>query len=187
MNLTDAIDNLKHEMRNNGIRPENGLGTELFLFSSSLAPVVNVDLLIFNSKGQVLLSWRDDPYSGTGWHIPGSCIRFWEAIEESIVRCAGEEIGTERIEHTSGPIKVYEFIIKENRAVIRDQRERAHFITLVYRCALPDGFRIDDHNSGGMNVGSLSWFDDLPENLLPLQECYRKDWEQLKTGGIQNA
>ena len=59
-----------------GIHPEQGLGEELFLTVSSLVPIVNVDLLVYNDKGQFLLTKRDDPYCGRGWHVPGGCIRF---------------------------------------------------------------------------------------------------------------
>ncbi len=79
MSVTSAIDNLKDEMQKAGIKSENGLGTELFLFSSTLIPVVNVDLLLTNSKHEILLAWRDDPHTGKGWHIPGGCVRFKEA------------------------------------------------------------------------------------------------------------
>lgn len=40
MSLIEAIGNLKAEMRSVGIEQEHGLGTELFHFSSTLAPVV---------------------------------------------------------------------------------------------------------------------------------------------------
>ena len=66
MSVTSAIDNLKDEMQKAGIKSENGLGTELFLFSSTLIPVVNVDLLLTNSKHEILLAWRDDPHTGKG-------------------------------------------------------------------------------------------------------------------------
>ena len=67
-----------------GIKPEEGLGEDLFLLVSSLVPIVNVDLLVYNDKGQFLLTWRDDPHCGCGWHIPGGCVRFKETCEERI-------------------------------------------------------------------------------------------------------
>ena len=62
MSVTSAIDNLKDEMQKAGIKSENGLGTELFLFSSTLIPVVNVDLLLtiqsmrFCLRGEMILT-----------------------------------------------------------------------------------------------------------------------------------
>ncbi len=53
--LSNCIANLRQQMAEEGIDPRKGLGRELFLFASSLMPIVNVDLLVYNSKGQFLL------------------------------------------------------------------------------------------------------------------------------------
>ena len=95
MNLTKSIHNLKKEMEHSGVHQEDGLGTELFYFASTLIPVVNVDIILTDQNGRILLSWRDDYYTGVGWHIPGRCIRFGETIEEAIQKCAEQEIGSQ--------------------------------------------------------------------------------------------
>ena len=179
MRLSDAIANLKTEMKYAGIEQEEGLGTELFHFSSTLAPVVNVDLLITDEKNRVLLSWRADDYTETGWHVPGSCIRFQETIQKAIQRCAKDEIGT-IVKHSSEPIKVYEFHWKKYRPGIDDQRERAHFITLVYACKVPKDYSLTKQKIAEGGPGYLKWFDEIPEDILPMQQCYRADWNQLK-------
>ena len=178
MSLTEAIENLKTEMKSAGIEQEHGFGTELFHFSSTLAPVVNVDLLITDANNRVLLSWREDDYTESGWHVPGSCIRFQETLEEAIQRCARTELGAE-VEFAAEP-KVYEFHWNSFRPTIADQRERAHFITLVYACRLPSDYVLDAHNQPEGHAGYLQRFDDMPEGILPIQDCYRRDWEQLK-------
>ena len=172
MGLRDAIQNLKDSMRDNGIRASQGLGEELFLFSSTLAPVINVDLLITDRDGRVLLSWREDSFHSPGWHVPGTCIRFRETFEQSIRRCAREELGTE-ITFAPGPIKVYELI----RETERD--ERAHFITLVFACRLArEDFAFPKEDQ--VRPGTMRWFQEMPENMTSGQDCYRRDWETLK-------
>ena len=169
--LRDAILGLKDSMKDNGIRPSRGLGEELFLFSSTLAPVINVDLFITDQNKRVLLSWREDSFHRPGWHVPGTCIRFKETFAQSIRRCAREELGVE-VTFNSEPIKVYE-LIRET-----DQEERAHFITLVFACRLTreDGtFPEEDQ----VRPGSLRWFKEMPENMTTGQECYRRDGEAL--------
>ena len=47
--------------------PKKGLGEEIFLFVSRITPLINVDLLIKNEKGQTLLTWRDDIYYWRHW------------------------------------------------------------------------------------------------------------------------
>ena len=82
MKLNEAIEILKNEIEN----PNIGLPEDIFYFLSTIIPMINVDLLIKNEKNQILLSWRDDKYCNTGWHIPGSIIRFKESITERVIK-----------------------------------------------------------------------------------------------------
>src|SRR2546425_13357634 len=75
--------------------PRTGLPYELFLFVSRLVPMVNVDLLISDDQGRILLTWRDDEIHGAGWHVPGGMIRFKETAEERIRTTALDELGAE--------------------------------------------------------------------------------------------
>ena len=76
--VKEAIIQLKNAMELENVNPTEGLPEELFVFSSTLIPLVNVDLLVTNENGQLLLSWRDDIYHGKGWHLPGGCVRLRE-------------------------------------------------------------------------------------------------------------
>lgn len=155
------------------IHPEQGLGDELFLQISSLVPIVNVDLLVYNNQGQFLLTKRNDPHCGKGWHIPGGCIRFKETCEERIRKVALKELGISILSFEKNPIKVFEIIEYEQRP-IENQNERAHFITLVYKCFVDDSYRIDNKNLTEEDAGFIKWFDRLPYDLLRIQECYRE-------------
>ena len=179
MSITQAIRSLKEEMEREEIFPEKGLGTECFQFASTLMPVVNVDLLITNDKHEILLSWRNDSHCGTGWHIPGGCIRLMETAAERIQKTALAEIGV-NVFAEPDPIKFYEIFSKIHREGIEDQRERAHFITLVYKCRIPKEYSIPEERSIPGKVGSLQWFGNLPDDLLQVQDCYRNDWKTIK-------
>ncbi len=78
MNIHEAIEFLDKQIHN----PSSGLPEELFLFISRITPMVNVDLLIKDENGRALLSWRDDQFAGTGWHVPGGIVRFKENMED---------------------------------------------------------------------------------------------------------
>ena len=103
--------------------PKIGLPQEIFYFLSSLTPMVNVDLLIKNKKGQTLLTWRSDMFHGPAWHIPGGIIRFKEGIGDRIEKVAQSEIGCS-VRFSIAPIDVRSLVNKE-----RDVR--GHFISLL--------------------------------------------------------
>ena len=155
------------------VHPEEGLGKELFLQVSALVPIVNVDLLVYNSKGQFLLTWRDDPHCGRGWHVPGGCIRFKETFEERIRKVAKNELGLVDFTFDKDPLKVFE-IIDNGRREIDNQNERAHFIALAYKCYAPDDYEIDNRGKKEGNVGYIKWFDRLPGDFLGIQSCYKE-------------
>ena len=180
MNLTEIIQSLKNIMNEEGVFPEKGLGKELFCFASTLIPIVNVDLLILNKKKEILLSWRDDPHCGTGWHIPGGCIRFKEKVSERIQKTARTEIGTQVV-FTAEPVRVFEIFSKNDRPGIEDQRERAHFISLVYLCNVPEDYSIPKEKQIPGKAGTLKWFAELPEDMIQFQNCYQKNWNTIRT------
>ncbi len=173
MSLRSGIDLLQSEIQSEGLSPENGLGTDLFNYVSTLTPIVNVDLFVVNSSHQILLSWRDDPNSGTGWYVPGGCIRYREPIEERIHKTAKSELGQDVIVD-SDMIGVYE-IIRCKYAV------RGHFISLAYRCKFVSEFDTNKQKKAINEPGYLKWFNELPDNFLQAQACYKKDWINIKS------
>ena len=178
MSINEAIQKLEEEMRRGGIFPEQGLGEELFLFSSTLAPVINTDLLITDKDERVLLSWRNDSFHHPGWHVPGTCIRFRETFEQSIRRCARDELRT-KIDFSPEPIKVYEMIRETNMIGIANREKRTHFITLVFACRLAREGKVFSEDELELKPGTLKWFQGMPENMTTGQECYQRDWDLL--------
>lgn len=166
-------DYLEAFLKDNRIDPAKGLGDELFVAVSALVPIVNVDLLVYNSRGQLLLTWRDDPHCGMGWHVPGGCIRFKETFEERIRKVAKNELGLTDFSFDKEPVKVSEIIINSSRE-IDNQNERAHFIALAYKCYAPDDYEIDNRGKSEGDVGYIKWFDRLPEDFLSIQSCYKE-------------
>lgn len=167
--VSEALQSLKNAIYEEGINPIEGLPLDLFEFSTTLLPFVNVDLLIQNSKGQILLSWRDDHHYGTGWQIPGGIIRMMETIDERIQKTSIREIGC-KVSYEIEPILVNENIIKDYRNGLENQLERAHNIALLYRCQVPDDYEINNNNHSESSEGYLKWFDKFPDDLL---ECHK--------------
>ncbi len=162
LNFKKAIDVLESSIQD----PSKELPEELFLFVSRITPLINVDLLIKNDKNQVLLTWRDDKYWDPGWHIPGGIIRHKETFADRIKTVAKNELGTE-VEFNPIPLAMNEVIIKE-------RRDRSHFISLLYSCELltqpAESLRCDGDFP---KHGEWMWHDTCPANILKVHEMYK--------------
>ena len=122
-----------------------------FLNISAKVPLINVDLLVINEYGEVLLSWRDDDYCGTGWHIPGGIIRHGESILKRLEITAQNELGC--IPNIDcNPCKIAEILL--------DQKYRNHFISLLYKCyCYKDEIIVSKYQE---KAGDLRWFNYFP-------------------------
>lgn len=145
--------------------PTKGLPEDVFYFISRNTPLVNVDLLVKDQKGRTLLAWRDDPYAGVGWHIPGGIVRFKETLEDRIQKVAESELGT-KVKFDKKPIAVNEIIIPE-------YTNRGHFISFLYSCKLQKEINTKELVVGTY-IGELTWFASCPENIVRVHEIYRK-------------
>jgi colanic acid biosynthesis protein WcaH len=145
-----------------------GLPEEIFYFIGRITPLVNVDLLIKDSKENVLLAWRDDAYYH-GWHIPGGIVRFKETLEQRIQKTAQDEIGIS-VSFNPKPLTI-------ERGITPKFDNRGHFISILYCCSIPDGFVL---NADGKNLGEtgyLKWSNDYPDDFIKravvLQKIYK--------------
>ena len=161
--LSDLLERVSQHVAD----PKAGLPQDLFYFVSSLTPMVNVDLLIKNTKGQTLLTWRADRFHGPAWHIPGGIIRFKEGIGERIEKVAESEIGCS-VRFSKAPIDVRSLVNKE-----RDVR--GHFISLLYLCELQGEPNPSmQANGADPKAGEWAWHDMAPNNLIKVHEVFRQ-------------
>ena len=162
MNITEAIEVLDKEVSD----PSAGLPDKIFYYVSRVTPMVNVDLLIKDELGRTLLSWRNDQYAGKGWHLPGGVVRFRETLETRVKKVAETEIGV-AVDFGPDPIAINQVIVNQNR-------NRGHFISILYKCSLGSGFIPENKGLSSTDAGYLMWHDKCPDNLLKLHDIYRK-------------
>lgn len=162
MDIVEAIAALDRYAGN----PSEGLPYELFCYVSRLTPLVNVDLLIKDGNGRTLLAWRDDPYAGRGWHIPGGIVRFKETLETRVIKVAESEIAA-AVRFERSPLAV-------NECIHPDYEVRGHFISFLYRCFLPDTFVPENKGLRPNDRGFLMWHSYCPDDLIPYHNMYRK-------------
>lgn len=163
MSIQSDLEKVKSYINN----PTKGLTHEIFEFVSTLTPMINVDLLIKDRKGRVLLSWRDD-ICGEGWHIPGGIIRYKESIYDRIKKVAQSELHTE-VKFEKCPILINEIIVPNDI--------RGHFISLLYKCYVPNDYTINNYGIHSNQQGYLKWMEDNPGNIVFGQrEIYKDIW-----------
>lgn len=160
MNLSTAVSTVESALGN----PHEGLPSEVFLFVSRITPLINVDLFIQDDRGRTLLTWRVDEFFGAGWHVPGGIIRHKEMAADRIRACARNELSAD-VSFDPTPILVSE--------TIRDQINRGHFISLLFRCRLLTA--LDEAKRAPMeapSAGDWRWHDGAPPDLLEAQRQY---------------
>jgi colanic acid biosynthesis protein WcaH len=143
-----------------------GLPDDIFYFISRTTPLVNVDLLVKDKNGRILLSWRDDEYYGQGWHIPGGIVRFKETLEQRVQRTAKHELGM-AVCFDPKPLTIEQFIVP-------NWDNRAHFISFLYKCSVSDGFIPDNSGRNEHDAGYVKWHDTCPNDLIQFHDRYRK-------------
>ena len=134
------------------------LSDEDYDFIYSRVPRICVDLLVTNSKGEVLLTQRTiEPYLNH-WHLPGGRIKFKESISDAVKRIAKAEIGVEldNIGTVAGTCEFPDEIQKE---------QERHSISIVHKIMLPDGVPLSAQDK-------YKWVLKIPEPTIPPQKQF---------------
>ncbi len=146
--------------------PEKGLPDPIFYLVGRLTPYINVDLLIRHPEHGVLLTWRDDEYAGRGWHIPGGIIRFREKMTDRVREVARLELGV-ILQSIIGPIDI-------NEIIASNQKDRSHFLSLLFRCELSDDTYNTLYQKHLDDPKEIDFFKASPENILHWHKVYSK-------------
>lgn len=146
--------------------PKVGLPDEVFYLVGRLTPFINVDLLIRDYENRILLTWRDDQFCGSGWHFPGGIIRFQEKMTTRVHKVARLELKAE-VDIINGPIKINEIIAQE-------QKERSHFISLLYECKINEELTLDLFGELPEKSKYIKYFSKIPNNLLQAHTIYKE-------------
>jgi colanic acid biosynthesis protein WcaH len=161
ISVSDAIAALDKDVAD----PSEGLPDDIFYYISRVTPLVNVDLLIKDENGRTLLSWRNDPFAGKGWHVPGGIVRFKETLETRVKKVAEIEIGT-NISFDPIPIAI-------NQIIRPIHANRGHFISLLYKCFLSNMFVPQNKGLAIEDNGYLMWHNGCPDNLIEAHIIYK--------------
>lgn len=141
--------------------PEKGLADDVFDFVSRITPMVNVDLLVFDPSNKFLLTRRETDQFMSGWHVPGSIVRYKEDLRNRLKQLIKVEFGNMSILSLQ-MVCCYQIVLNKNRT------RRGHFISFLYK-----GIADEPVSKGQLNAISGKWFAQCPEDLIPVHEIYR--------------
>ncbi|MBE0649544.1 MAG: GDP-mannose mannosyl hydrolase [Bacteroidales bacterium] len=94
------------------------------------APLVAIDLIIENDKGDFLMGWRANKPAQHHWFVPGGRIQKGEHLADAFRRIAQAELGLEIEMKNCGFLGVYEHLYNEN--VFDDPSFGTHYVVLGY-------------------------------------------------------
>lgn len=123
-----------------------------FLHVVRHAPLVSVDLIVENARGEVLLGLRNNEPARGAWFVPGGRVRKGERIAEAIGRVAGAELGVRVDPGAAAFVGVFEHLYDTNFAGAPGFG--THYVALAYRIRLPEGAAI----RGDAQHGELRWW-----------------------------
>ena len=141
--------------------PEKGLPDDVFDFVTRITPMVNVDLLVFGPSNKFLLTRRETDQFMSGWHVPGSIVRYKEDVQKRLEKLIKSEFGNMSISCLQ-MVCCYQIVLNKKRT------KRGHFISFLYK-----GIAMDAVSKGQLSAISGKWFDQCPEDLIPVHEIYR--------------
>ena len=142
----------------------DGLPQDIFYLSTRLSATLNVDLLVKDEKERTLLSWRDDRFSGSGWHLPGGIVRFKETLVDRVHKVAAEEL---RATVDVDPVPL------AHNEIICPHDTRGHFYSVLYKCVVDKSYVLSNDVWGPGDAGYLEWHTEAPKNLVKVHEIYR--------------
>jgi colanic acid biosynthesis protein WcaH len=125
----------------------NKLSVEEFKQIVKNTPLVSIDLVIENPKGEILLGWRNNLPAKGYWFVPGGRVLKDENFTSAFSRIAKTEIGLDLTLEDSVFLGIYEHLYPgENFS--GDPSFGTHYIVASYRIKLleiPENLPLEQH------------------------------------------
>lgn len=105
-----------------------------FLEIIDATPLVSIDLVVRNERGQVLLGKRVNRPAQNFWFVPGGRIRKNERVKDAFGRIFQAELGLAFPFEEARLLGAYDHIYDDNFA--GDPNINTHYVVLAFACAL---------------------------------------------------
>jgi colanic acid biosynthesis protein WcaH len=95
------------------------------------APIVSIDLIVRNPRGEVLLGWRNNRPAAGCWFVPGGRVLKGEPLADAVARVARDELGLELALGEAEFVGPFEHFYEDNFADAPGVP--THFVVLAHR------------------------------------------------------
>jgi colanic acid biosynthesis protein WcaH len=126
------------------------LSDQEFLSVVEATPLVSIDLILRNARGEVLLGQRLNRPAKDSWFVPGGRIRKNERVKEALHRISQRELGV--LVEQAELVGVFDHIYEDN--FLGTEGVNTHYVVLGFAARLPEGAPLtpDDQH------GELRWW-----------------------------
>ena len=152
------------------IKVENGYTPpETYLKVIENTPIVSIDLIIFNHKGEVLLGKRSNEPGKNTFFVPGARLRKNEETKNAIERIADEELGIFLNKNAFNLLGAFNHLYSNNFA---NDSFSTHYICFAYSVVLKHQFTInpDDQHA------EFCWMDPIELTKNPMVHSNVKNY-----------
>ncbi|KMM80729.1 GDP-mannose mannosyl hydrolase [Pseudomonas deceptionensis] len=112
------------------------LSNELFRSVVDSTPLISIDLVVQNSKGECLLGQRLNRPAQGNWFVPGGRILKNETLDAAFDRLTLEELGKASQRSHASFLGVYEHFYADSVFAAPGQGPDTHYVVLAYQLIL---------------------------------------------------
>lgn len=113
------------------------LPIEDFLHVVANTPLVSMDLIVENQRGEVLFGLRRNEPAAGSWFVPGGRILKNEPLDQAFLRITRNELGVALSRQNADPLGVYEHFYETNAG--NKPGFGTHYVVLAYRLRMDAG------------------------------------------------
>lgn len=115
------------------------LSLETFRTVLASTPLVSMDLVVRNSKGEILLGQRLNRPAQGFWFVPGGRILKNETLDAAFIRLTRAELGQAFERSQARLLDVYEHFYQDSVFGCDESEAGTHYVVFGYQLPLPDG------------------------------------------------
>ena len=114
------------------------MNDQQFIAIIDATPLVSVDLILHNTRGEILLGKRNNKPAQGYWFVPGGRIRKNETIDHAIERIAEKELGLNLKRNEMTLLGVYDHIYEDN--YLGQANVNTHYVVLGFQATIENRY-----------------------------------------------